>query len=229
LARSKQVLILVILAALLLCALVPGEALALRKQPRPNYMVGVGWGFGRGIFHSPDGSRQEYTEGGIALIRFGRMIGSKVMVAANYSGWIIEFTDTTRDWTSGGNHHLFTSDPEDSTVLKNRRSQQQLAFSLYWFPGNPDGASGGVYLRAGAGLGWAGTNEVLIEADNPQGHGSRIDEWGWGVSAEGGYEFWISSHATLGAGVFYNYMSPRETIVDSGWFTGASLNFNIYF
>lgn len=227
-ARSGQVLILMLLGALILSAAAPGDALALRKQPRPDYVVGIGWGFGRGVFDHPEHGRQEYTEGGVALIRFGRMIGPKVMVAANYSGWIIEFTDTTKDWIPDSDH-LFSSDPQDSTVLKNRRSQQQLALSLYWFPGNPNGASGGIYLRGGVGMGWSGTNEVLIEADNPQGHGSRIDEWGWGVSAEGGYEFWISSRATLGASVFYNYMSVREAIVDTGWFAGASMNFNIYF
>jgi hypothetical protein len=228
-AKQARVLILIAIAVLFTGAVLPADALALRYQSRPNWMAGVGWGMGKGTFQAPDGSKQEYSEGGVALIRVGRMIGSKAMVALNYSGWLIEFTDTTKDWVPESGHDLFASDPEDSTVLKNRRSQQQLALSLYWFPGNPAGASGGAYLRGGIGMAWAGTNEVLIEADNPQGHGSRIDEWGWGLSAEGGYEFWISSHAALGAAVFYNYTSTQETIVDNGWFTGASLVFNIYF
>ena len=227
--RSRLVMLLAMTAVMVFSAVTPHDALALTKQPRSNYMAGVGWGMGRGVFHDPDGNRQEYTEGGIALIRVGRMIGSKAMVAVNYSGWIIEYSDTTRDWGAGSDHHVFRSDPEDSTVLKNRRSQQQVAVSLYWFPGNPNGASGGIYLRLGAGTAWSGTNEVLIEADNPQGHGSRIDEWGWGVSAEGGYDFWISRHASLGVGVFYNYMSVKEAIVDNGWFTGLSMNLNVYF
>jgi hypothetical protein len=223
------ILLLAATAAIAVSAVAPGEALALRRQPRPDYMAGVGWGFGRGVFNSPDGGQQEYSEGGIPLIRFGRMIGDKAMLAINYSGWVIEYSDSTWDWVTDSEHHLFASGPEDSTVIKNRRSQQQLALSLYWFPGNPAGVSGGTYLRVGAGLGWAGTNEVLIEADNPQGHGSRIDEWGWGFSVEAGYEFWIARFATLGGGVFYDYMSVKETIVDDGWFTGAALNFNVYF
>jgi hypothetical protein len=201
--HSKRLLLIFTIAIMLLGTLWSDAALALRKQPRPNYMVGIGWGMGRGIFNDADGARQEYTEGGIALIRVGRMVGSKAMVALNYSGWIIEFSDTTWDWVSDSEPHSYASE-SDSVVLKNRRSQQQVALSLYWFPGNPQGASGGIYLRAGAGMGWTGTNELLIESDNPQGHGSRIDEWGWGVSAEGGYEFWIAAHATFGLGIFYN-------------------------
>jgi hypothetical protein len=189
-------------------------------------MVGVGWGLGRGVFNQPGGDRQEYKEGGIPLIRVGRMLGSKTMLAVNYTGWLIEF-DEERMATGGAT--TFSDEQEDSTIIKNRRSLQQLVLSLYWFPGHQDGASGGVYLRAGAGMGWAGTNQVPITPGQPQGHGDRIDEWGWGVSAEAGYEFWIHTHATLGVGAFYNFMSVQETIVDDGWFTGASLNLNIYF
>ena len=100
---------------------------------------------------------------------------------------------------------------------------------LYRFSGEPGSASGGVYLGAGAGMGWSGTNELPIESDNPQGHGGRLDEWGWGLSFEGGYDFWIFGHAAPGLGVFYNYMSTKEAIVDNGWFTGVFINFNVFF
>jgi hypothetical protein len=42
----------------------------------------------------------------------------------------------------------------------------------------------------GWGMGWAGPNEVPIPPGEEQGSGDRVDEWGWGLSAEGGYEFW---------------------------------------
>ena len=190
-------------------------------------MAGIGWGFGQGVFNDSEGGRQEYEDGGIALIRVGRMIGSKAMLAFDYSGWMLEFDKERLESGDGG--AMFASEEEDSVIIKNRRSQQQLALSLYWFPGKPNGASGGVFLRAGGGVGWTGTNQVPMVPGEPQGHGDRIDEWGWGVSAEAGYEFWVHSNATLGAGVFYDYMSIKETIVDGGWFAGASMNFNIYF
>ncbi len=224
--RPGHILAVLVIALIALGALFPEEALAIRTQPRPHWMVGVGWGMGVGVFNQPDGSSQEYEGGGIPLIRLGRMIGSKTMLAFNYSGWILEF-DEERLETGGAGR--FFDEEEDSTIIKNRRSQQQIALSLYWFPGNPHGASGGVYLRAGAGIGWAGSNQVPITPGESQGHGDRIDEWGWGVSAETGYEFWVHKHATLGVGVFYDYMNAQETIVDDGWFTGASMNFNIYF
>lgn len=225
--KFGHLLVFAVIVCILLGVMSPNEAFALRTQPRPDYMVGVGWGMGRGVFNRVDGVNEEYSEGGIPLIRVGRMIGSKAMVALNYSGWLIEFDE--RGLEEGDAVALFAGEENDSTIIKNRLSQQQLALSLYWFPGNPRGASGGVYLRAGLGMGWSGMNEVPITPGEPQGHGDRIDEWGWGVSAEGGYEFWVSSHATLGLGVLYNYMSIQDNIVEDGWFTGASMNFNIYF
>lgn len=224
--RSRLLLFFIAIAAVLFCAVAPEDALALTRQPRRAWMVGIGWGLGRGDFNSPDGGTQVYSEGAIPLIRFGRMIGPKTMVALNYSGWIIEFDEERLE---NGELQRFASDAEDSTIVKSRRSQQQLALSLYWFPGNSDGVSGGIYLRAGAGMGWSGTNQVPITPGESQGHGNRIDEWGWGLSAEGGYEFWLGGHATLGLGVFYDYMSLQDTIVDNGWFTGAAINFNVYF
>jgi hypothetical protein len=226
LAKSRLFLAIITVAVVLAGAAAPEGALALTKQPRPAYMVGVGWGMGRGDFSSPDGSSQTYSEGGVALMRFGRMVGSRAMVALNYSGWIIEFDEELME---NGGRMLFAGDAEDSTIIKSRRSQQQMALSLYYFPGNSNGATGGLYVRAGAAVGWAGTNQVPITPGEPQGHGNRIDEWGWGVSLETGYEFWVSSNATIGLGAFYDYMSIRETIVDKGWFIGGCVNFNVYF
>jgi hypothetical protein len=225
LVRPEHPAAILLIAAITIGTLFPGEALALRTHPRPQWMVGVGWGLGRGVFNQPGGDRQEYEDGGTPLIRVGRMLGSKAMVALNYSGWLVEFDQERLDTGAAA----FSDEAGDSTIIKNRRSLQQLVLSLCWFPGNEDGVSGGVYLRAGAGMGWAGTNQVPITPGEPQGHGNRIDEWGWGVSAEAGYEFWIHTHATLGVGAFYDYMSVQENIVDDGWFTGASINLNVYF
>lgn len=225
--KFGHLLAIAVIVSILLGVVSPDEALALRTQPRPNWMAGIGWGIGTGEYNLLDGTKEKHYEGGIPLIRVGRMIGSKAMLALNYSGWLVEFDEDQVE--NGGERKLFAGDAEDSTIIKNRLSQQQLALSLYWFPGNPKGASGGVYLRGGVGMGWAGSNEVPITPGEEQGDGDRVDEWGWGVSAEGGYEFWMGSHATLGVGVFGNYMSLKDTVVDDGWFAGASMNFNIYF
>lgn len=224
--KPGHLLIVLAITLMAIGALCPEDALAMRMQPRPHWMVGVGWGMGRGAFNQPDGDSQEYEEGGIPLIRVGRMIGSRAMLAINYSGWVIEFDEERQE---DGGAAKFFDEAEDSTIIKNRLGQQQLALSLYWFPGNPGGASGGAYIRAGAGMGWAGINQVPITPGEEQPTGDRTDQLGWGVSAETGYEFWVHKHATIGAGVFYDYMSLQENLVDDGWFAGVSMNFNIYF
>jgi len=211
-------------ASVLFFAAVCEEAQALTKQPRPTYMAGLGTGLGRGDFNSSDGSSHAYSEGGVAFVRCGRMLGSKTMIGFDYTGWIIEIDESPEEPQSG----LFSDDSGDSTIIKSRRSQQHLAFSVYLFPGNPKGATGGIYLRAGVGMGWASYNEVPITLGAPQGHGHRSDEWGWGASAGGGYEFWVSRNSTLGLGLFYNYMSLDKTTND-GWFAGGAVNFNVYF
>jgi hypothetical protein len=200
---------LLVTAILLALSVLPiNEANALRKQPRPDWMVAIGWGMGRAEFRGPGGTFDEYREGGVALLRVGRMFGQHAMVNINYAGWIIELGDVP---------------------LKNRRSLQNLSVGLSWFPGNQRGASCGIYVRAGAGTGWIGAAEVPIIEGEPQGHGERVDEWGWGAFAEGGYEIWISHNSTLGVGVCYTYINTGEDIVDRAWYAGATLNFNIYF
>ncbi|MGD9140508.1 MAG: hypothetical protein PVJ42_03120 [bacterium] len=223
--RSGLVALIIAIAAVLFCAVAADEAQAITKQQRPDYMVGVGTGLGRGDFNESDGSTQVYSEGGVALLRFGRRLGSKTMLAFDYTGWIIEFDESLEEPESG----LFSDSAEDSTIIKTRRSQQQIALSIYVFPGNPKTATGGIYLRAGFGMSWAGYNEVPITPGAPQGHGDRTDDWGWGLSAEGGYEFWVSKNSTLGLGFFYNYMSLKEALVDDGWLAGGCVNFNVYF
>jgi hypothetical protein len=209
----------------LVCA--AGDAEALRMQPRPNYMVGVGWGMGRGVFHAPDGSMEEYREGGIGLIRVGRMLGQHAMVGASYAGWIIEFDKPSEE--TGRSVAALGDEEEPLEIDKNRFSQQVLVLSLTLFPGNPRGLTGGVYMRAGGGMGWAGIGEVPVLEGVPKGHGERIDQWGWSFFAEGGYDFWISDHASLGVGLLYSYLGLNRQIVDRGWLAGASVNFNIHF
>ena len=74
-----------------------------------------------------------------------------------------------------------------------------------------------------------GSAAVEVEEDEAQQHGKRIDEWGWSVFGDGGYEFWVARNATIGAGVTFNYVGIGAVQVDTGWFSGAVLNLNLYF
>jgi hypothetical protein len=170
-------------------------------------MVGVGWGFGRGVFDEASGARSRYRDGGAPQIHFGRMFGDRAMVSADYESWFIEF---------------------GTPPLKSRRSLQSLALGLSWFPGRPDGPSGGVYLRGEAGLGWYSLNETEVIEGEEQGNGVRTDEWGGGFSAGAGYEFWVSPNFTTGVGISFDWFEIGEELVDQGWFGAFVLNLNLY-
>jgi hypothetical protein len=191
------------------------DASALRYQARPGWMFGVGFGYGKGRFTDPLGENTEYRMGATPMIRFGRMLGGHAMINFNYDAWLIEY------------------DAEPGTIsderLKIRRSLQNGALTITVFPGNPDGPSGGFYLRAGAGVGWTGTAQVDITTEEAQHHGDRIDEWGVGIVGEMGYELWVSDVFTVGMVGAYNYFDIGELIVDTAWFASAAFTLNAYF
>jgi hypothetical protein len=57
----------------------------------------------------------------------------------------------------------------------------------------------------------------------------RNDEWGVGLMGGVGYEFRISGAFAVGAAVSVNYFSIDRDFVQSGWFSGGTLNGNWYF
>jgi hypothetical protein len=184
------------------------DAGALRYHQRPPWMAGVGFGIGRGTFTDPAGDESGYRNGVTPQIRFGRMLGQRTMISANYEGWLVEF---------------------GTVPTKFRRTLQNAALAVTLFPGNPKGSSGGLYLRAGAGIGWTGTAEVEIVPGGKQERGVRVDEWGVGAVGELGYEFWISDNFAAGLVSGLNYFDIGETIVDTAWFGFTALTVNLYF
>lgn len=184
----------------------PAEAI--RFQQRPDWRVGLGWGFGRGTFEDPTGGEAQYSSGSAPQIRFGRMLGSRVMVGLDYEAWMLEFGDIP---------------------TKYRRGLQNFMLSFDLFPGNPQGPSGGIFLRLAGGMGWSGSSEVPVAVGEAQQHGERIDEWGWGASVSGGYEFWVAPNFTVGAGASFDYLDLDERIVDRAGFGALVLDLNLYF
>ena len=208
---------LAVVTAALLIAIVAADASALRYQVRPKWQVGVGYGIGRGTFTGADGTEGEYRNGASPHIRFGRMIGEHYMVSANYEAWLIEFGNEPPNAAPGADE------------IKVRRMMQNLALGFAVFPGDQLGPLNGLYLRAGVGMGWAGTGAKEAVPGEEQEGGERIDEWGIGVFGEAGYEFWVAHNFTAGLGVTYNYFNIEADIVDTSWFTAAVLNLNLYF
>jgi hypothetical protein len=200
------------LVLVLACVALVPDALAIRYQPRHDWMVGVGFGIGRGAFDNLNGERSEYRSGAAPAIHVGRALGEHFMASVSYEAWLIEFG---------------TSQP--GFPEKTRRTLQNLALAFTVYPGNQRGASGGIFLRAGAGLGWAGTGFKEAVPDQKQDEGERYDEFGFGVFGEGGYEFWIAENFTTGLSATFNYFDiGGDLVVDKAAFAAVLLNLNLY-
>lgn len=208
----KRLITAITLIVILACC--GGNADALKYRERPPWMVNVGIGIGKGTFDDTDDTQRIHRAGAVPQIRFGRMLGRHFMVSLNYQGWIIEF-DRYGD--------------KELKDAKIRRSLQDLTLGVTWFPGNAEGPWGGLYIRAGAGPGWAGTAIIPVHEDEAQEHGERHDDWGTGYLAELGYEFWISNNATIGLITSYNYFDLDGEIVKTAWVSSANLTLSLYF
>jgi hypothetical protein len=195
------------LAALAALAL-SSPAEALRFQARPTWAFGIGYGYGTGQLDNGDGTESEYRGGAAPQVRLGRMLHPHWMVSLNWESWVTEF---------------------GQVPFKYRRSLQNLALGIAYFPGNPGGPVHGLFFRAGAGMGWAGTGRKAAEEGEAQHKGERLDEWGVGVFGEAGYEFWIARNFTAGLMVNYNWFDIGETVVDRAQFASVGTLINAYF
>jgi hypothetical protein len=193
---------------LLLMATVAPAAHALRVQERPGWQTGVGLGFGRGSFDDPAGHRASYRNGPAFQLRCGRMFGQHLLLGAYYDTWMIEYGEVP---------------------TKYRNVQQGLGLGVTWFPGNPANASGGMFLRASGGMGWIGIAEKPAIPGEAQAEGTRTDEWGYNITTDAGYEFWIARNFTAGVGACFGYLGIGETLVDHAGFAALLLNLNFYF
>ena len=218
LVRSRQIAIVSVIAAISGLA-TSAHGGGLRYFERSDWMAGIGWSVGPGKITNPStipddnfgesaNATDEYKGGASPSVRFGRMLGQRFMVDACWSEWLVEFG-------------------EDPT--KYRRTLQTWGLGVSWFPGDPLSASGGIYWRAGSGLGLAGTGEKNAVEGEAQRRGERYDDYGYSVFGEAGYEFWITSSFTAGLNVAAYYFGIDGVYVESGRFTSFGLALNAYF
>ena len=207
--RARRASIPILMFALVaLCAGLPSPAHALRGYDRGGWLLGLGYGMGRGSSTQEDGQTNTWSGGASPQIRFGKFLSPKWMLSLEWSDWLYETGPTGQE---------FVDEP-----LKFRRSQQFAGLGITFYPGNPSNAWGGLYFRAGAGSGWARTAKVELEFDEEkdefvQVHETNHDEWGKGFFLSTGYDFQLTGDFAAGLSYSYYYINPDGTFVQDGW------------
>jgi hypothetical protein len=202
-----------------------GPAHALRWYERPAWMVGIGWAVGPGeltnassftgeyepealAFLGEPGATAEYRTSAAPSIRFGRMLGQTFMVDVYWGNWLVDMGEEP---------------------IKVRRTLQSVGMGISVYPGNPTGASGGIYLRGGAGFGFAGTGVKKAEQGTAQKRGDRHTDDGYAFFGEGGYEVWLTSSITFGLNIAGYYYGIDGDYVNTAWYSSFGFELNSHF
>ena len=201
------------LAVALLVALPARPAFALYEHVRDGWVAGIGVGFSRAkITAGSLGNHFEtgWEEGTTPRLRLGHMLGKRAMLGYEQFQWVDE------------------QGYRDAAV---RVSMQTFGAALTYFPGNPKSESGGIYLRAGAGLSIA---RLAVSPDAVGGVDSthteqHVDEGGTAYMVGGGYEFRVSKPCAIALDVTANYHNVGKEFFDKAWFIPVTLGLNWYF
>jgi len=201
--RTKIILALVLLVA----ALVPVAAQAGRPHVRDGWLIGLGYGYGRGAITLTEVGDRDFEDGATPQIRFGRAISSRFTLSAEYSGWMLE----------GGN-----------LEGKLRSSMQDVLLALTWYPGHPESAWGGFYVRAGAGYGWGRFAVVELDEDLHHGESQSLDENGLGLQGVFGYEWRIAHGVAAGLSGTVNHLDIGGDFYDKATYGSVAWTLNYY-
>ncbi len=189
------------------------DAHALKPHSRGDrsWMLGVSWGVGQAQYTDSQGHDTTLKRGAAPQIRFGRLLSSHFLAAIEYEGWLFE---------------------EGNVSEKVRRSFQAATLALSWFPGGEHPGWGGLYLRAGAGIGWGSVAHVdLVRDENGeliQKNPRRADEPGLGLVFGVGYEFRLVDRFAVGLAVTASHLSLQDTNYDSAWTFPTTLTLGWY-
>ena len=191
-------------AALLMLA---GDAAALSPHVRDGWVLGLSYGGARGKATFGDGQEGETSDGVAPQIRFGHMLGSHLALGASYSGWMYE---------------------TGVSPTKVRFGMQSIMLAGTWYPGRADSGLGGLYVRAGAGLGWGVINTVEEIEGEEQGDGKTEADSGLGLELNVGYEFRLVHNVAAGLGIGVNHIDIGGDLYDTGTFYPVTLNLGWY-
>lgn len=193
------------------------DAAALKPHVRDGWVLDLSYGMSRGeaTFVDPlvigevtlPGGERGTEDGASTHIGLGHMVGKHLLLGAGYTGWMYE-----------------TGEYPD----KYRISLQNIMASATWYPGQPDNALGGLYVRGAVGLAWSAITEIELSEDEEQGHGTRYLDTGLGLELHLGYEFRVFKVMGAGLGVGLNYQSLNGDYYETAYFTPLMMNLSWY-
>jgi opacity protein-like surface antigen len=199
--------------ALLLLAIHTRPAFALYEHVRDGWVAGIGFGYGKAKITTGstfNGIETSWEEGTTPRFRLGHMLGRRMSLGYEQFQWL---------------------DEQGLGSAAVRVSVQTFGAAFTFYPGNPKTETGGIYLRAGAGLANA---RIAVTPDAVGGIDSthteeHIDEAGTSYMVGAGYEFRVAKPCAFGLDVTANYHTVGKDIFDKAWFIPITLGFNWYF
>jgi opacity protein-like surface antigen len=212
-ARLCRVLLLFASLLTALLAAPARHACALESHTRDGWVAGIGFGFGRAKIQGGEALNRLDTgweEGTTPRLRIGHMLGKRVMIGYEQFQW-------------------FDEQGFGTTAL--RVSAQTYGAALTFYPGNPAGETGGIYLRAGAGFANAriAVMEDAIGGVDSTHHEDHLDEAGTSFMLGGGYEFRIAKPVALGVDVTAHNHAIGKQYFDEIWFVPVTVGLTWYF
>jgi len=201
-------------------AVLPSGVFALQKHERDGWVAGIAFGYGVSKIQSGPALNEldsGWTRGATPRIGIGHMIGNRLLVGYEQCQWMEE--------QGFGEASL-------------RGSLQTFGLELNWFPGNPNSATGGIYLRAGAGLANArfATNPHALGSSGSSGSSgdtlhveNHVDEGGTSYFFGTGYQFRVAKPMSIGADLTANYQVIHKQLFDTNWFVPITVELNWYF
>lgn len=210
----SQLPLLFALAAVIVAA---GDAVALEPHVRDGWVLELSYGIssGKATLVEPlvlddvtfPGGTAETEDGASTHFGLGHMVGAHLALGVGYTGWMYETGEVP---------------------TKYRFSFQNIMATATWYPGRPDNALGGFYVRGGVGLAWSAITVVPLSADEEQGHGTRFLDTGLGLELNLGYEFRVFKVMGAGLGLGFNYQSLDGDYYEKSAFTPLLMNLSWY-
>lgn len=200
----------VFLLILLLPTFTAHPAFALYEHVRTGWVAGIGYGWSKAHITTGDNVhiQSPWQDGSAPHFRLGHMLGHHAMLGYEQFQWLQELAVA------------------DSSV---RVNMQTFGAAITVFPGDPKRVSGGIYLRAGAGLTNARIAFGSSGPDSIEHEEHDFDESGTAFMVGGGYEFRIAKPAALTFDVTANYHTVGKYFIDKAWFVPMTLGLNWYF